>query len=201
MLSEGVDMIGAALSGDFSRSTSPETLSLAPDSAALGPRHWLPEKGMTDVSLFAYRVAPILMIYIDLIWFDLSSLFTIPYCFYYYYKGLRTDSNKTILFPVMEYILWKYCFFECSISLSVFFCLVMEMFFQNFLYFPQYGHYSSMWLLHACYSYIAFETSCSCANGLLMPGGGSKPCSQCCCKLGTPETSAVLELVPDMLCF
>jgi len=67
MLSEGVDMIGAALSGDFSRSTSPETLSLALDSAALGPRHWLPEKGMTDVSLFAYRVAPILMIYIDLI--------------------------------------------------------------------------------------------------------------------------------------
>ena len=102
MLSEGVDMIGAALSGDFSRSTSPETLSLALDSAALGPRHWLPEKGMTDVSLFAYRVAPILMIYIDLIWFDLIC--------HHYSLFLRTDSNKTILFPLMEYILWKYCF-------------------------------------------------------------------------------------------
>lgn len=191
MLSEGVDMIGAALSGDFSRSTSPETLSLALDSAALGPRNWLPEKGMTDVSLFAYRVAPILMIYIDLIWFDLSSLFTI--------LAYGQQQNNIVSAHGIYFV--KVLFFECSISLSVFFWPCDGNVFQNFLYFPQYGHYSSMWLLHACYSYIAFETSYSCANGLLMPGGGSKPCSQCCCKLGTPETSAVLELVPDMLCF
>ena len=65
--------------------------------------------------------------------------------------------------------------------------------------FPQFGYCSSVLLLHARDSCIAVETRSNCANGLLMPGGGSKPCGQCCCKLGTPETSAVLELVPNML--